>query len=548
MVVGMSHAPMLNASQFSPFQVPLSPPLSPTQSFQAVSTQMMSPVMSGPSTPLTPMSSIGFWDATSPGTSVICPMQQPMMMPLNGPECPDNKMMMVFKLDKYVPPATNPHETLEEKNFRHALPPRLLHKHKVYVESLLGPETELIINVPPGLVELSRKRLSRGDSRYKGLADMNIEAKIVGQFDPVVCHAVLDKLFIGNKRTVKSSRRRCFEVINSVKSLTEATGAFVISRPADECVDVYGPEHVVESAIEYLMSMQSQSGVSKRVIRVSPAAASAIIKARRSILPREQGSLFVEPLAKGDLNGLQTVTIYAYVDASHLDSAEAAIRRIEIDLARPAGVPMMPGSVMHHHGLPPPVPMAPRISAAMVNDGDEDSLCPDDHMDPCIDVMQLTQSVTNSISHSPPPLLEDLIEDEVKRRSSLASPKALLAALKMGGAIDLSASPKSTAKPSIESLRAIQEDVLAAAAQSNMSSTTSVSSQGLSPLVSHASVTSPPDTPPTLPEGATRVSNSVKYVAVGKPRMIKAPMAVYPQAHGDLTPGKTSTPNVIGQV
>ena len=278
------------------------------------------------STPHTvgPVSSM--WDVSSPSSQAMHPtFGSPPLHPSPSPSQSTNQMVlsvnddtmtMIVKLDKYVPQATNPNETLEEKNFRHALPPRLLHKHKAYVESLIGPHAELIINVPPGLVELSRKRLSRGDSRYKGLADMNIEAKIVGKIDPVFCNQVLDKLFFENKRTVKSSRRRCFEVINSVKNLTEATGAFVISRPADECVDVYGPEvrpngyvwsnpclstnlaplphthtctqHVVESAIEYLMSMQSQSGVSKRVIAVSPAAASAVIKARRTILPREQ--------------------------------------------------------------------------------------------------------------------------------------------------------------------------------------------------------------------------------------------------------------------
>ena len=255
MVLGMT--PVLNPAAFTPFQgmpplpvsqphlptvLPMgSPPVSPSQGYQMAPQHLMGPILSSPTSPMTPqtMSSMSYWEATSPGTSLsLTPVQHPMMVPLGE----DKRMTMVMKLDKYVPTATNPHETLEEKNFRHALPPRLLHKHKLYVESLIGPETELVINVPPGLVELSRKRLSRGDSRYKGLAEMNIEAKVVGQFDPVVVHAVLDQLFLGNKRTVKSSRRRCFEVINSVKNLTESTGAFVISRPADECVDIYGPE------------------------------------------------------------------------------------------------------------------------------------------------------------------------------------------------------------------------------------------------------------------------------------------------------------------
>ena len=213
-----------------------------------------------------------------------------------------------------------------------------------------------------------------------------------------------------------------------------------------------------------------------------------------------QGSLFVEPLPKGEPNGIQTVTIYAYVDAGHLDAAEAAIRRIELDLQRPMGMGMGMGLQQQqqqqqqhpmmrqtHMGMPPPhtAMYAPQqnhmhhqqvsVNPNQVNiqqagmmfgmdmhkDIDEDSLC--DHMDPCIDVMQLVEN-SNSISHSPPPLLEELTEDEVvchrasphhhtttpqKRRGSLASPKALLAALKMGGALD---SPKGVKAATLRSI------------------------------------------------------------------------------------------------
>eukprot|EP01064_Diplonema_japonicum_P004709 TRINITY_DN13093_c0_g1_i1.p1 TRINITY_DN13093_c0_g1~~TRINITY_DN13093_c0_g1_i1.p1 ORF type:complete len:486 (+),score=101.84 TRINITY_DN13093_c0_g1_i1:45-1502(+) len=444
-------SPLINQPVFSTCSLQVaSPPMSPVDQgarFACQQSGYLSPVLSPTSTPITQ----GFAFVPTPA---------------------EGGKTMIVKLDKYVPPATNPNETLEEKNFRHALPPRLLHKHKAWVEQQLGPHSELIINVPPGLVELSRKRLSRGDSRYKGLADMNIEAKIVGRFDPVYANGVLDNLFIGNKRTVKSSRRRCFEVINSVKHLTETTGAFVISRPVDECVDIYGPQHVVESAIAYLLSMQSQSGVSKRVIRVSTAAASAIIKARRSILPREQGSLFVEPPPRGEMTLTQSVTIYAYVDSVHLDLAEDAIRKIEREVDT-------------------------------VEDSEIDIM---EHIDPC--EFLLPRSVSNSISHSPPPLLEELEDECGKRRPSLApSPKALLHPCKMDG----ESSPKGRAAAV---LKAIQQDVLAPqvypatikphalhrndVTQFHTSTLTPESSQGLSsPQVSSVddSVLTPPTTP-----------------------------------------------------
>eukprot|EP01062_Namystynia_karyoxenos_P082472 TRINITY_DN929_c0_g2_i1.p1 TRINITY_DN929_c0_g2~~TRINITY_DN929_c0_g2_i1.p1 ORF type:complete len:593 (+),score=228.00 TRINITY_DN929_c0_g2_i1:125-1903(+) len=263
----------------------------------------------------------------------------------------NGQQVLVIRLEQYVPPQTNPQETREENNFRHALPPRMLHKHKRWIEQHLGPSAELMLNIPAGLVELSRKRLSRGDARYKGLSEMNLEARVVGEFDPVYVQRVFDDLFINNKRTVRSSRRRCFEVINSVKSLTETTGAFVISRPVDECIDIYGPQEAVDAAQAYLTSMQSQSGVSKRVIQVKSAAASVVIRQRRSILSRDEGSLFVEPPPRGRPVEEQTVTIYAYSDVGFLDRAEQAIRDIEREVMqrKGAGSPPVPNPQSVYH-------------------------------------------------------------------------------------------------------------------------------------------------------------------------------------------------------
>ncbi|KAJ9440401.1 hypothetical protein DIPPA_15153, partial [Diplonema papillatum] len=285
----MQHMEQMYQTMGTPMQQPL---MSLSGSFASCvsqsATPIGSPLMSPTSTPMSPT-------MLTPGMPPMCPSSSAQLRAqssysLASATARDGSIeqVMTVRLGKYVPLATNPNETLEEKNFRHALPPRLLHKHKAWVQSQIGTQCEIEVNIPPGLVELSRKRLSRGDSRYRGLADMKIEAKIIGHFDPAWALAVLDDLFANNRRSVKCSRRRCFEVINSVKHLTETTGAFVISRPVDECVDVYGPKHVVDSAIQYLMSMQSQSEVSKRVIAVSVAAASAVIKARRTILPRDQ--------------------------------------------------------------------------------------------------------------------------------------------------------------------------------------------------------------------------------------------------------------------
>ena len=440
--------------------------------------RVLSPTLAGPVmvsspvlSPMSPTGGLGYAQVcVSPQLAPLSPIASvqlgsPIMSPTTRCLSPTYISNMVFqepektmivRLDKYVPPATNPNETLEEKNFRHALPPRLLHKHKAWVEQQLGPLAELVINVPPGLVELSRKRLIRGDSRYKGLSDMNIEAKIVGKFDPVYTNAIFDKLFVENKRTVKSSRRRCFEVINSVKQLTDTTGAFVISRPVDECIDVYGPAHVVDSAIQYLLSMQTQSGVSKRIIQVSTAAANAIIKNRRMILPREQGSLFVEPAPRGEEVNSQTVTIYAYVDMSHLDIAENAIRDIEKEI---------------------------EVEEAISQEIRE-------HIDP---------------NHSPPPpLLDD--EEERKKSLSLPSPKSLLHNLATTFTCTEQNSPKGRAAGI---LRAIQQDVLSEPSDeyipmipkplksSEVIFPMSESSQGLSSPAEDSTITmdSPPDTP-----------------------------------------------------
>jgi len=322
-------------------------PLSPGQyefAARALSAGPLSP------TPLSPHGLASPQAATSPG-------QGHMSLGQGA----GGQRILTVNLERYVPTQTNPSESREENNFRHALPPRMLHKHKAWLEQRMGPGAELVLNIPPGMVELSRKRLSRGDSRYKGLADMKLEARVTGEFDPKIVREVLDEVFVGNKRTVKCSRRRCFEVINSVKSLTETTGAFVISRPVDEMIDIYGPQHAVDAAQAYLTSMQSQSGVSKRVVHVKSIAASAIIRQRRNILNRDEGSLFVEPPPRGSAVNEQTVTIYAYSDPGKLDNAERVIRDIEQEVLKRKGTGLGDG-VVEGCMSPPLYPDSPPLS------------------------------------------------------------------------------------------------------------------------------------------------------------------------------------------
>eukprot|EP00755_Sulcionema_specki_P004186 Sspe_Gene.29449::Locus_14001_Transcript_1_1_Confidence_1.000_Length_1809::g.29449::m.29449 len=427
----------------SPMMANQPSPLSPTQSSFNGAMQMTSPPVSplqqaiGPIFPpfgagyLSPVGSVSPTFGLSPSMLPMCNIQgSPPTSPLS-----EGSRTLTINLEQYVPAATNPQETQEEKNFRHALPPRLLHKHKSWVEAQLGGHAELSLNVPPGLVELSRKRLSRGDSRYKGLSEMNVEARVTGVFEPAMVHHLFDELFIRSKVTVKSSRRRCFEVINNVKQLTELTGAFVISRPVDECIDIYGPRHAVEAAQNYLISMQSQSGVSKKVISVSSLASSAIIKARRMILPREQGSLFVEPPPRGQSVATQPVTLYAYSDASKLDHAEAIIKRIEEEVIRRKEN----GEDLDHFD---PHCFLAEIEAEMLAAGCGDKAASD----------------RGSVSHSPPPLLEDGEDGEQGARSS---PRALLSGRALGGSPrhlseDEDISPK--ARPAAV-LRALHQDV-----------------------------------------------------------------------------------------
>lgn len=323
-------------------------PLSPGQyefAARALSAGQLSP---------TPLSPHGLPISPQPATS---PGQGYMSMGQGA----GGQRILTVNLERYVPPQTNPSESREENNFRHALPPRMLHKHKAWLEQRMGQGAELVLNIPPGMVELSRKRLSRGDSRYKGLADMKLEARVTGEFDPKIVREVLDEVFVGNKRTIRCSRRRCFEVINSVKSLTETTGAFVISRPVDECIDIYGPQHAVDAAQAYLTSMQSQSGVSKRVVHVKSIAASAIIRQRRNILNRDEGSLFVEPPPRGSAANEQTVTIYAYSDPGKLDNAERVIRDIEQEVLKRKGTASSDGGPAECMS-PPMYPDSPPLS------------------------------------------------------------------------------------------------------------------------------------------------------------------------------------------
>eukprot|EP00662_Eupelagonemidae_sp_cell21_P009149 gene9149-49705_t len=56
-----------------------------------------------------------------------------------------------------------------------------------------------------------------------------------------------------DQRTVEANRWLCCEVANSVRALCAQTGAFVVARPVDGRIDIYGPPRsaaVAEACIE----------------------------------------------------------------------------------------------------------------------------------------------------------------------------------------------------------------------------------------------------------------------------------------------------------
>eukprot|EP01062_Namystynia_karyoxenos_P028426 TRINITY_DN21536_c0_g1_i6.p2 TRINITY_DN21536_c0_g1~~TRINITY_DN21536_c0_g1_i6.p2 ORF type:complete len:463 (+),score=125.82 TRINITY_DN21536_c0_g1_i6:91-1479(+) len=292
---------------------PPSPGFNRRDCVRELSSGRMSPV--SPSRMPLPVSSHSFGSPSGRNALMGSALQR-----ING------QQVLVIRLAQYVPQQAHPQETQEQQQFRHALPARMLHKHQRWIEQQLGPRVELVLNRPPSVTGACGKAPPAGDVQYEGPS----EVCVVGEFHPGHVQRVFDDLFIHNKRTVQSSRARCCEVISSSQALTETTGAFAICRPADERIDIYGPQAAVAAAQAYLTSPpQPQSGVAELAIRVKSAAASVVLRQRVSILSPDEGSIWVKPPPLGRPVEEQTVYINVYSDARLLDRAEQAIRDIE---------------------------------------------------------------------------------------------------------------------------------------------------------------------------------------------------------------------------